>query len=74
VRDTLFSEGEKEHHFVRRFPCYARSSFCRNNVKVKTLWQPFEAEVSLNNIQEFSQYLKENTTLYHYKDQLVNAV
>jgi hypothetical protein len=28
VRDTLFSEGgEKEHHFVRRFPGYARSSF-----------------------------------------------
>jgi hypothetical protein len=22
----------------------------------------------------FSPYLKENTTLYHYKDQLVNAV
>jgi hypothetical protein len=24
--------------------------------------------------QEFSQYLKENTKLHHYKDQLVNAV
>jgi hypothetical protein len=35
---------------------------------------PFEAEARLNNIWEFSPYLKENTTLRHYKDQLVNAV
>jgi hypothetical protein len=28
----------------------------------------------LNNIEEFSPYLKENTTFHHYKDQLVNAV
>jgi hypothetical protein len=28
----------------------------------------------LNNILEFSPYRKENTTLHHYKDQLVNAV
>jgi hypothetical protein len=28
----------------------------------------------LNNIYEFSPYLKENTTLHHYKNQLVNAV
>jgi hypothetical protein len=27
-RETLyFPRGEKEHHFVRRFPGYARSSF-----------------------------------------------
>jgi hypothetical protein len=31
-------------------------------------------EDRLNNIYEFSPYLKENTTLHHYKDQLVNAV
>jgi hypothetical protein len=36
--------------------------------------QPFEAEVRLNAISEFSPYLKENTTLHRYKDQLVNAV
>jgi hypothetical protein len=28
----------------------------------------------LNNISEFSPYLKENTILHHYKDRLVNAV
>jgi hypothetical protein len=26
VGDTLFSEREKDHNFVRRFPGYARSS------------------------------------------------
>jgi hypothetical protein len=35
---------------------------------------PFEAEASLNTIKEFSPYLKENTTLHHYKHQFVNAV
>jgi hypothetical protein len=34
----------------------------------------FEAETRLNKISVFSPYLKENTTLHHYKDQLVNAV
>jgi hypothetical protein len=34
----------------------------------------FKAEARLNNIYEFRPYLKENTTLHHYKDQLVNAV
>jgi hypothetical protein len=34
----------------------------------------FETEARLNNILEFSAYRKENTTLHHYKDQLVNAV
>jgi hypothetical protein len=46
--------------------------------KEKTDWspvsKPFEAEACLNVIYEFSPYLKENTTLHHYKDQLVNAV
>jgi hypothetical protein len=32
------------------------------------------AETHLNNIQEFTMYLKENTTLHHYKDQMVNTV
>jgi hypothetical protein len=35
---------------------------------------PFEAEARLNNICKFSPNRKENTTLHHYKDQLVNAV
>jgi hypothetical protein len=45
-----------------------------------TVWQflvmvlNFEDEARLNVIEEFSPYLKENTTLHHYKDQLVNAV
>jgi hypothetical protein len=30
-------------------------------------------DAGLNNMEEFSPYLKENT-LHHYKDQLVNAV
>jgi hypothetical protein len=34
----------------------------------------FEAEARLNNIEESSPYLKENTAVHHYKDQLVNAV
>jgi hypothetical protein len=33
-----------------------------------------EPETPGHNIYEFSPYLKENTTLHHYKDQLVNAV
>jgi hypothetical protein len=35
---------------------------------------PFEAEARLNDIYEFSPYLKENTTFHHNKDHLVNAV
>jgi hypothetical protein len=34
----------------------------------------FESEARRNDIKEFSPYLKENRTLHHYKDQLVNAV
>jgi hypothetical protein len=34
----------------------------------------YETEARLNNIYDFSPYRKENTTLHHYKDQLVNAV
>jgi hypothetical protein len=34
----------------------------------------FEAEAYVNVVQKFSPYRKENTTLHHYKDQLVNAV
>jgi hypothetical protein len=34
----------------------------------------FEAEARLDDIYEFSPYLKENATLHRYKDQLVNAV
>jgi hypothetical protein len=41
---------------------------------IRFLHYPFEAEARLNNIYEFSPYRKENTTLHHYKDQLVNAV
>jgi hypothetical protein len=41
----------------------------------KTLTElSFEDEACLNVILESSPYLKENTTLNHYKDQLVNAV
>jgi hypothetical protein len=36
--------------------------------------RPFKAKARLNNIYEFSPNRKENTTLHHYKDQLVNAV
>jgi hypothetical protein len=36
--------------------------------------KPFEDESCLNVIKEFSPYLKEKTTLHHYKDKLVNAV
>jgi hypothetical protein len=32
------------------------------------------AEALLNNRQQFSPHLKENTTLRHYKDQLANVV
>jgi hypothetical protein len=35
---------------------------------------PYEAQACLNIILEISPYLKENTTLHHYKDQLVNDV
>jgi hypothetical protein len=35
--------------------------------------QPFEAEAHLKTTSKFSPYLKENTTLHHNKDQLVNA-
>jgi hypothetical protein len=43
----------------------------RNHIDViLTLW----SRSSPNNIQEFSPYRKENTTLHHYKDQLVNVI
>jgi hypothetical protein len=35
---------------------------------------PFEADARLGSTYGFSPYLKENTTLHLYKDQLVNAV
>jgi hypothetical protein len=35
---------------------------------------PFAAEARPNYIYESNPYLKENTTLHQYKDQLVNAV
>jgi hypothetical protein len=52
------------------------SAVCTNQHSVTRaiLINPFEAEARLNNIWELSPYLKENTTLHHYKDQLVNAV
>jgi hypothetical protein len=34
---------------------------------------PLRDEFVINNIWEFSPYLKENITRYHHKDQLVNA-
>jgi hypothetical protein len=40
----------------------------KSNSKLKT--KPFEAEARLNK----SPYREENTTLHHYKDQLLNAV
>jgi hypothetical protein len=33
-----------------------------------------EAEASLQNVEEFSRYLKENSALHLYKNQLVNDV
>jgi hypothetical protein len=42
--------------------------------QLKLSYSWFEAEASLNNIQERSPYRKKNTTLHHYKDHLVNAV
>jgi hypothetical protein len=36
--------------------------------------RPFEVEPHPNNIQELNPYLKENTTVHHYKAQLVNSV
>jgi hypothetical protein len=37
-------------------------------------FMPFETEARLNSIQEFSLNRKDNTSLDHYKDQLINAV
>jgi hypothetical protein len=47
-----------------------------NELERKQLWHnlTFEVETHLNNIYEFSMYLKENTTLPQNKDQLVDAV
>jgi hypothetical protein len=41
---------------------------------VKSLAQPFEADARLNIISEFNPDLKENTTLRHHKDKVINAV
>jgi hypothetical protein len=41
---------------------------------VETASLTFEAETHANNVEEFSPYRKENTTLHHYKDRFVNAV
>jgi hypothetical protein len=34
----------------------------------------FENEAHVNNIYEFSPYLKGNTTLHYYTDQITNVV
>jgi hypothetical protein len=47
-----------------------QSSLRRRKSNVKS----FEAGVYVNNIKEFSPYLKENTTLYHFKDRYFNSV
>jgi hypothetical protein len=52
----------------------ARAASYVTDTVVLSSVKSFEAEARLNNIYEFSPYLKENTTLHHYKDQLVNAV
>jgi hypothetical protein len=39
--------------------------------QVLCAYGPFEAEASLDNTEAFSPYLKENATLYQYKDELV---
>jgi hypothetical protein len=38
------------------------------------LYKPLEAVAHLNNIYKFSVYRKENTTVLHDNDQLINAV
>jgi hypothetical protein len=43
-------------------------------VTVNFMRVTFEDEACLHFIEEFSPCLKENTTLHHYKDPLINAV
>jgi hypothetical protein len=65
--ERLFSEGGKRARLCHTFPrLRPLLNSDRHNVNVKTL------VARVNN--EFSPYLKENTTLHHYKDQLGNAV
>jgi hypothetical protein len=68
---------------VKRKWCEADSSPSSNaNIKKElsctfnphVFMEPFEAEARLNNIYKFISYLKENTALQYYKDQLANAV
>jgi hypothetical protein len=41
---------------------------------IRAAYYAFETEARQNITHKFSPYLKESTTLHHYKDQLVNAV
>jgi hypothetical protein len=43
-----------------------------NLIELLCHYKPFKDGTRLN--EEFSPYLKQNTTLHHYKDQLVNDV
>jgi hypothetical protein len=63
-----------KHNLKYKFTDFLEN--CSSQVKFvyKTLFWPFEAEASLNNISESSPYREENTALHSYKDQLVNAV
>jgi hypothetical protein len=44
------------------------------NAVYREVTLPLQVAVETFDAEEFSPYLKENTTLHHYKDQLVNAV
>jgi hypothetical protein len=48
-------------------------SYIKKTVEGSNLY-PFEDEARLNDNQDFIPYLKENTTLHHYKDKLFSAV
>jgi hypothetical protein len=54
--------------------CVLTTSQQSGKQKFKKIPWPKFSLTRLNNIYEFSPYLKENTTLQHYKDQFVNAV
>jgi hypothetical protein len=64
------SKDSTQHNF--NVMCQQLSQTFIESIQHRDL--PLETEALLNNIYVFSTYLKESTTLFHCKDQLVIAV
>lgn len=68
-------QGVSRNNSINLHPQILFNTFRDRNetYNLKQWSYPFEAESYLNNIQEFSYYLKGDTARLHYNDKFVNA-